>query len=96
MRKQTKEGDDKGAITYLMAKQDAEPLCFYNYNLDEDNNLSHLFWADSKSRIDYELFGDILVFDTTYKTNAYRKPLVVLVGINNHHYMCVCMCSSDG
>ena len=27
----------------------------------------------------------MLAFDTTYQTNAYKKPLVILVGINHHH-----------
>ena len=27
----------------------------------------------------------MLAFDTTYRTNAYKKLLVILVGINHHH-----------
>ncbi|XP_071917291.1 protein FAR1-RELATED SEQUENCE 5-like [Coffea arabica] len=41
---------------------------------------------DSQSRLDYQYFGDVLVFDSTYRTNAYRKPLVILVSVN-HHYV---------
>lgn len=37
------------------------------------------------ARHDYQCFGDVLTFDAIYKTNAYKKPLVTLVGIN-HHY----------
>ncbi|KAL6347547.1 hypothetical protein AAG906_026072 [Vitis piasezkii] len=47
--------------------------------------LTNLFWADSTARMDYACFGDVLAFDTTYRTNAYKKPLVVLVGVNHHH-----------
>ncbi|KAH9703973.1 protein FAR1-RELATED SEQUENCE [Citrus sinensis] len=36
------------------------------------------------ARYDYECFGDVLAFDATYKTNAYQKPLVTLVGTNHH------------
>ncbi|XP_059593696.1 protein FAR1-RELATED SEQUENCE 5-like [Vitis vinifera] len=35
--------------------------------------------------MDYVCFGDVLAFDTTYRTNSYKKPLVVLVGVNHHH-----------
>ena len=42
--------------------------------------------------MDYVCFGDILTFDTTYRTNAYKKPLVVLVGVNHHHQTVVFGC----
>ncbi|KAL2931510.1 Protein FAR1-RELATED SEQUENCE 5, partial [Bienertia sinuspersici] len=29
-------------------------------------------------------FGTVIAFHTTYKVNAYKKPLVVIVGVNNH------------
>lgn len=31
-------------------------------------------------------FGHAIAFNTTYKTNAYRKPLLIWIGIN-HHFM---------
>ncbi|XP_071906211.1 protein FAR1-RELATED SEQUENCE 5-like [Coffea arabica] len=34
--------------------------------------------------MDYKAFGDLLVFDSTYNTNEYHKPLVVLARVNNH------------
>ena len=43
-----------------------------------------MFWADSTSQLDYASFGDVLEFDSIYRTNAYKKPLVVLVGVNHH------------
>lgn len=30
------------------------------------------------------MLGDVITFDTTYGTNAYRKPFVVILGINHH------------
>lgn len=41
-------------------------------------------WRDAQSLRDYESFGDVLIVDSTYKTNLYGKPLVVFVGANNH------------
>ncbi|KAL6323761.1 hypothetical protein AAG906_002229 [Vitis piasezkii] len=43
--------------------------------------------------MDYVCFGDVLAFDTTYRTNAYKKPLVVLVGVNHHHQTVVFGCA---
>ncbi|XP_028095867.1 protein FAR1-RELATED SEQUENCE 5-like [Camellia sinensis] len=49
-----------------------------------DNKLQNLFWVDSKSLADYAKFGDALIFDSTYHTNAYKKPFVMLAGVTNH------------
>ncbi|KAL6124641.1 hypothetical protein ACLB2K_077153 [Fragaria x ananassa] len=54
------------------------------YSLDEEGRLANLFWRDHQSLLDYKAYSDVLIMDTTYKTNLYRKPLVVFVGCNNH------------
>ncbi|KAK2649176.1 hypothetical protein Ddye_016665 [Dipteronia dyeriana] len=36
-----------------------------------------------------EFFGDVPFFNITYKINAYAKPLVLFVGVNNHRTTCV-------
>ena len=53
------------------------------------NRLGDLFWCDGESCADYALFGDVIAFDATYKTNAYRKPFVVILGINQHQRLIV-------
>ncbi|XP_027171587.1 protein FAR1-RELATED SEQUENCE 5-like [Coffea eugenioides] len=83
-RKDIFNGDAEGTLGFLAAKKDADDMFFYKYHVDNEGRLARLFWADSKSRADFSVFGDVLVFDTTYKTNKYRKPLVVLAGVNNH------------
>ncbi|XP_062080367.1 protein FAR1-RELATED SEQUENCE 5-like [Humulus lupulus] len=78
------ETDSEGALGYLecLAKRVDE---FYGvYNTDNDSRLANLFWCDGMSRQDYQAFIDVLAFDTTYKTNAYNKPLLMLVGVNHH------------
>ena len=54
------------------------------YTKDEDGSLENLFWCDRQSRIEYKTFGHVLVFDTTYKCNAYNKPLIMLAGVNHN------------
>ena len=69
-------------------------IFFFNkFNVDEESRLTNLFWADSTARMDYACFGDVLTFDTTYRTNAYKKPLVMLVGVNHHHQTVVFGCA---
>ncbi|XP_028104573.1 protein FAR1-RELATED SEQUENCE 5-like [Camellia sinensis] len=33
---------------------------------------------------DYAKFGDVLIFDSTYRTNTYKKPFVMLASVTNH------------
>ncbi|KAL5840025.1 hypothetical protein ACOSQ4_012633 [Xanthoceras sorbifolium] len=83
-RKLFSESDADAIIDYLTAKSEADTEYFYDYQLNEDGSLGNLFWADSMSRTDYRIFDDVLCFDTTYKTNAYKRPLVIFVGVNHH------------
>ena len=80
----TQDGDAECALAYLQAKADMDSSFFFKYTVDEESRLANLFWTDSQSRLDYECFGDVVAFDTTYKTNVYKKPLVILVGVNHH------------
>ncbi|XP_028068809.1 protein FAR1-RELATED SEQUENCE 5-like [Camellia sinensis] len=90
---QLAERDAEGALGYLSAKLDADPLFFFKYNVDKDNRLDKIFWADCRSRMDYAAFGDVLVFDTTYHTNAYKKPFVILAGVSNHFITTIFGCA---
>ncbi|KAH9658300.1 protein FAR1-RELATED SEQUENCE [Citrus sinensis] len=76
--------DSMATIAYFTAKSDNDPGLYHEYTLDDENRLRNLFWTDYMARYDYECFGDVLAFDATYKTNAYQKPLVTLVGTNHH------------
>ncbi|XP_072056347.1 protein FAR-RED ELONGATED HYPOCOTYL 3-like [Arachis hypogaea] len=50
----------------------------------KQERLKTIFWADARSRAAYEYFGDIVSFDTTYKTNRYDMPFGSFVGVNHH------------
>ncbi|XP_062118326.1 protein FAR1-RELATED SEQUENCE 5-like [Humulus lupulus] len=81
--------DTSTAMGYLEAKKGPDNMFFYKYDVDKENRLKNLFWSDGTSQVDYQLFGDCLAFDSTYKTNRYGKPLVILLGSNNHDKTCV-------
>ncbi|KAM6542954.1 hypothetical protein CsatB_007401 [Cannabis sativa] len=66
-----------------------DPNFFVVYQVDDENHLANLLWADGNSRVDYVAFGDVLGFDTTYMTNEYNKPLTVLIGVNHHFNTCI-------
>ncbi|KAK2661376.1 hypothetical protein Ddye_007909 [Dipteronia dyeriana] len=78
-----------------MVPQDSSPgwylrmplqqTCTSRFSIDDKDMLANIFWMDSHSRFEYQCLRDVLIFDSTYKTNAYAKPLVLFVGVNNHH-----------
>ena len=72
------DGDAECALAYLQAKADMDSsfFFFFQYIVDEESRLANLFWKNSQSRLDYACFGDIVAFDTTYKMNVYKNPLL--------------------
>ncbi|ESR41773.1 hypothetical protein CICLE_v10013892mg, partial [Citrus x clementina] len=84
-RKQLQDFDSESCIAYLNGKKSSDPSFYFEYTIDDEHRLGDIFWCDGGCRADYAIFGDVIAFDTTYRTNAYLKPLVVIVGIN-HHY----------
>ncbi|KAK1388656.1 hypothetical protein POM88_016834 [Heracleum sosnowskyi] len=56
----------------------------YEYETDSSNRLTRLFWVDGIGRQNYEVFGDVVSFDATYRTNRYNMVFVPLIGIDNH------------
>ncbi|KAH9685713.1 protein FAR1-RELATED SEQUENCE 5 [Citrus sinensis] len=83
-RRHLKESDAETCLSYLEGKKSSDPSFFYDITVTSSNRLGDLFWCDGRSCADYALFGDVIAFDATYKTNAYRKPFVVILGINHH------------
>ncbi|XP_015939633.1 protein FAR1-RELATED SEQUENCE 5-like [Arachis duranensis] len=83
-RSKIADGDSNAAIVYLEGKAAADPMAMARYNLTEDGMLANMFWVDGISRVDYQYFGDVVAFDSTYKKNKYNRPLVIFSGSNNH------------
>ncbi|XP_027171431.1 protein FAR-RED IMPAIRED RESPONSE 1-like [Coffea eugenioides] len=86
-------GDGESAIAFLSGKQGGDLNLYFKYAVDGHGHLNRLLWADSVSRDDYRCFGDVFVFDSTYNTNHYKFPLIVLHGVNNHYSTCIFACA---
>ena len=78
------ESDSEGAISYMRALASKDPHFICRFTTDPDHRLVDMFWRDGHSFVDYQCYGDVLIFDSTYKTNIYSRPLVLFVGTNNH------------
>jgi hypothetical protein len=53
-------------------------------DLDDKKRVRSLLFSHGSSRKDYASFGDVVTFDTTYRTNLYNFPFGLFVGVNNH------------
>ncbi|KAH6777472.1 hypothetical protein C2S51_008784 [Perilla frutescens var. frutescens] len=77
-------GDAQTLIDRLFQEGVEDGDFFYRFKLNSDGRLSDVFWRDSMMCEDYHLYGDVVVFDTTYKTNKYGLICAPFVGLNHH------------
>jgi len=57
---------------------------FFDIDVDKDNHIRNVFWADARSRAASQYIGDVVSFDTTYLTNKYDMPFAPFVRVNHH------------
>ncbi|PSS16368.1 Protein FAR1-RELATED SEQUENCE like [Actinidia chinensis var. chinensis] len=81
---QMKIGDTGGVLEYLQKMQLQDPNFFYAIQVDEDDLITNIFWADAKMMADYAHFGDVVSFDTTYRKNKDGRPFAMFLGVNHH------------
>ncbi|KAL3828181.1 hypothetical protein ACJIZ3_016983 [Penstemon smallii] len=76
--------DAQMLINHFKLKQTQDPMFFYTMQLDNENRLTNFFWRDGISKLDGDCFGDVVIFDTTFRTNKYNMVCAPFVGINHH------------
>ncbi|XP_020219746.1 protein FAR1-RELATED SEQUENCE 11 [Cajanus cajan] len=79
-----KENDASNLLKLCKSLKDRDNAFQYDFTIDENNKLEHIIWAFGDSIRAYEAFGDVVVFDTTYRINRYDTPLGLWVGVDNH------------
>ncbi|XP_072950699.1 protein FAR1-RELATED SEQUENCE 5-like [Typha angustifolia] len=77
-------GDVGALMQYLQEKQSCDPSFYYAVQLDPYDQVTNVLWADAKSMVDFEFFGDILCLDTTSKLSDHGRPFAPFVGVNHH------------
>lgn len=83
-RREMKEGEEIILLDCLQKRQLEDPSFFYEVQHDIDDYITNIFWADKQMIVDYGQFGDVVCFDTTFRTNKDCQPLVPFVGVNHH------------
>lgn len=77
-------GDAQSLLNHLQNRQAHEAMFYYSVQLDQESRLANVFWRDGKSKVDYDCFGDVVIFDTTYRTYKYNLICAQFVGVNHH------------
>ncbi|KAL6527188.1 hypothetical protein OROGR_016278 [Orobanche gracilis] len=83
-QKQLEKGDAQLMLSYFKNCQLKNPGFFYAFQMDVEDQLANCFWVDSRSRMVYKYFGDVVTFDPTCLTNRYKMPFVPFTGVNHH------------
>ncbi|XP_058085585.1 protein FAR1-RELATED SEQUENCE 5-like [Magnolia sinica] len=79
-----KQFDAEGLLQFFKTKQVEDPKFFYSIQIDSEDRITNIFWADGRMILDYDRFGNVICFDTTYKTNENGRPFAPFLGVNHH------------
>ncbi|XP_020585155.1 protein FAR1-RELATED SEQUENCE 5-like [Phalaenopsis equestris] len=51
---------------------------------NDDENTDEFFWSDGTSRLDYDCFGDVIIFDMSYRLNKYNLCCAPIISVNHN------------
>ncbi|GMP63518.1 hypothetical protein CsSME_00025168 [Camellia sinensis var. sinensis] len=77
-------GEMGSMLQYFRKKTVENPSFYYAVQLDCEEQISNIFWADTQMIMDYAQFGDVVTFDATYKLNNKYRPFGTFAGFNHH------------
>ncbi|XP_073130821.1 protein FAR1-RELATED SEQUENCE 5-like [Henckelia pumila] len=92
LRDEEKGIDAETLTEFFASEKERNSNFFFDFETDSEIRFRRCFWADHVSRSAYNVFGDVVVFDTTYNTNKYEMIFVPFVGVNHHHKTIIFVC----
>ncbi|CAJ2630076.1 unnamed protein product [Trifolium pratense] len=78
------KGEAGRLLGYFQRQHFENPTFFHAIQLDVDDKVTNVFWADDNMVADYDHFGDVVCLDTTCRTNRVMRPFVQFLGVNHH------------
>ncbi|KAG8376005.1 hypothetical protein BUALT_Bualt09G0018000 [Buddleja alternifolia] len=77
-------GDCQQVFNHFQSRVTENSGFYWDADFDQEGKMYNFFWRDNRCCMDYECFGDIVTFDTTYLTNRYQLICAPFIGINHH------------
>ncbi|PNT75511.1 hypothetical protein BRADI_1g33801v3 [Brachypodium distachyon] len=93
IRNETNQNDMMMVLDYFRKRQMQDPQFYYAFKVGDESKVENIFWVDGNSRRFYQLYGDCISFDTTYRTNMYNLPFAPFVGVTGHANNCLFACA---
>ncbi|KAK1402689.1 hypothetical protein POM88_002294 [Heracleum sosnowskyi] len=69
---------------FKLKKETSNNTFYYDYKVDKNGHLTGLFWMDAIGQANFDVFGDIVSFDPTFRTNRYNMVFLPFTGVDNH------------
>ncbi|CAM0949083.1 unnamed protein product [Alopecurus aequalis] len=69
--------------TFARIKAKDPTFEYTGLRLDSSCRVRPLLWTSGQS-LQYKYFGDVIIFDTTYRSDKYGMPFGLFVGVNNN------------
>ncbi|KAF7844005.1 protein FAR1-RELATED SEQUENCE 5-like [Senna tora] len=76
-------GEAGWLLRYFKKQNLKNPSYYHDYQMDSEEQITNIFWADPKMLLDYSYFGDVVSLDTTYCINNAHRSLAIFSGFNH-------------
>ncbi|XP_043694297.1 protein FAR1-RELATED SEQUENCE 5-like [Telopea speciosissima] len=77
-------GECESLLAYFENQTKNNPSFTYSLQLDNGEQITNIFWTNPRMLIDYALFGDVVIFDTTFCINKEYIPFEIFARFNHH------------
>ncbi|KAL2245026.1 putative protein FAR1-RELATED SEQUENCE 10 [Sesamum indicum] len=88
-----RESETVDLLEACRANKEADPYFVYDVTVDENDKVENIAWAFGDSVHAYDMFGDVIYFDSTYRSMTYGMLFGAWVGISNHGKLLVFGCA---
>lgn len=85
--------DTQDLYDHFKDMQIKDPSFFNTVQGEAAQGMANFFWRDSRSKVDYEHFGDVLVLDTETRINKYDMICAAFWGLNHHRQRIIFGCA---
>ncbi|KAG8081971.1 hypothetical protein GUJ93_ZPchr0014g47035 [Zizania palustris] len=78
-----KYGEAGALLNYFQEHSLSDPSFYHAVQLDVEDKVANVFWADARMIIDYSQFGDVIAFDVVSRNSISLRHFASFVGCNN-------------